>query len=148
MIEQDTLRIRFVGYGASSQDIQIRVYATTRDWNDFYAIQEDVFLRVGEIVDDSGTSFAVPSQTLYVGRDQGIDEERSATAMQEVNYWRESGRLPFLRWSAAHREGLAKTLDYPPRGSPDALRPEGLETETVEPLSRGLETDTRLDLIQ
>ena len=142
-IEQDTLRVRFVGYGASSQDIQIRVYATTRDWNEFYAIQEDLFLRVGEIVDESGTSFAFPSQTLYVGRDQGIDEERSAAAMQEVNDWRESGRFPFPRMSPAHRESLAKTLDYPPRGSPDALRPEGLEAESTEPLSRGLEPDTR-----
>lgn len=143
MIEQDTLRIRFVGYGASSQDIQIRVYATTRDWNEFYAIQEDVFLRVGEIIDDSGTSFAFPSQTLYVGRDQGIDKERSAAAMQQVESWRQTAQLPFPRMARAHRERLAKTLDYPPRGSPDALRPEGLEAETAEPLSRGLETDTR-----
>jgi MscS family membrane protein len=135
-IEQDTLRIRFVGYGASSQDIQIRVYAKTRDWGEFYAIQEDVFLRVGEIVEESGTSFAFPSQTLYVGRDHGIDEERSASAMQEVDHWRKTGRLPFPRMSEAHQERLANTLDYPPRGSPDALHPERLEAESAEPLSK------------
>ena len=38
-IDQDTARIRFVGYGASSQDIRIRVYAQTQDWNEFYAVQ-------------------------------------------------------------------------------------------------------------
>jgi MscS family membrane protein len=135
-IEQDTLRVRFVGYGSSSQDIQIRVYAMTREWNEFYAIQEDVLLRVGEIVDQSGTSFAFPSQTLYVGRDQGIDEERSLEAMQEVNRWRKEGRLPFPRMAPAYRERLANTLDYPPRGSPEAFRPEGVETETAEPLSK------------
>lgn len=141
-IEQNTLRIRFVGYGASSQDIQIRVYALTRDWNEFYAIQEDVFLRVGEIVDESGTSFAFPSRTLYVGRDEGIDDERSAAAMQQVETWRQAGQLPFPRMSSAHRERLAKTLDYPPSGSPDALHPKNLEAETTEPLSKEPETDS------
>ena len=77
-IDKESMRTRFVGYGASSQDIEIRIYALTRDWNEFYAIQEDVLLRVGEIVEESGTSFAFPSQTLYMGRDQGIDQERSA----------------------------------------------------------------------
>jgi MscS family membrane protein len=141
-IDPDSLRIRFVGYGASSQDIQIRVYAMTRDWSEYYAIQEDVFLRVGEIVHESGTSFAFPSQTLYVGRDQGIDEERSAAATQQVQHWRKAGQLPFPRMSPAHRERLANTLDYPPRGSPDALHPEGLEAETAEPLSKGPEPDS------
>lgn len=44
-IDRDTVRVRFTGHGASSLDVQVRVYVLTRDWNDFYAIQEDVFLR-------------------------------------------------------------------------------------------------------
>ncbi len=43
-IDNATRRIRFLGYGSSSLEIQIRVYALTRDWNEFYAIQEDVML--------------------------------------------------------------------------------------------------------
>ena len=140
-IEQDALRIRFVGYGASSQDIQIRVYAKTRDWSEFYAIQEDVFLRVGEIVEESGTSFAFPSQTVYVGRDHGIDGERSASAMQEVDRWRKKGQLPFPRMSATHQESLAGTLDYPPRGSVEEHRPGAGETRETERLSKERETD-------
>ena len=76
-IEPSTVRVRFVGYGASSADVQIRVYALTREWNEFFAIREDVLLRVSEIVRESGTSLARPSQTLYFGRDGGGDEERS-----------------------------------------------------------------------
>ena len=34
-IDNDTIRIRFTDYGSSSLDIQIRIYALTRDWNEF-----------------------------------------------------------------------------------------------------------------
>ena len=140
-IDKDSLRIRFVGYGASAQEIQIRIYALTQDWNEFYAIQEDVFLRVGEIVEESGTGFARPSQTLYMGRDQGMDEERSAEVMGQVQAWRRRGQLPFPRMAPAVQERLEDSLDYPPRGSPDAHRPEALEEEAAEPLSAEPEED-------
>jgi MscS family membrane protein len=135
-IENDTVRIRLVGYGSSSLDIQIRVYALTRDWSEFYAIQEDVFLRVGEIVEDAGTSFAFPSRTLYMGRDRGLDAERGDAALQQVQSWRRTGQLPFPYMAGSHREQLADTLDYPPSGSPDASHPESLEAEEAEPLSK------------
>jgi MscS family membrane protein len=118
-IDPDTVRVRFVGYGASSLDIQIRVYARTREWNDFFAIQEDVLFRIKEIVEQSGAGFAFPSQTLYLGRDAGLDSDRGEKAEQEVAAWRRSGRLPFPRFPAGTLERLSGTLHYPPRGSPD-----------------------------
>ena len=143
-IEQDTMRVRLVRYGESSQEIEVRVYVMTANWNEFFAVQEDVLLRVGEIVEKSGTSFAVPSRTLYLGRDKGLDAERSAAAMQEVESWRRSTRLPFPHLPAERREHLADTLDYPPRGSPDALRQEDLSDEQAEPLSRPRTDETEV----
>jgi MscS family membrane protein len=139
-IDNDTRRIRFIGYGSSSLDIQIRVYAMTRNWNEFFAIQEDVMLRVGEIVKEAGTSFAFSSRTLYLGRDGGLDEERGDAAMHQVQSWRASGQLPFPNMASSRREQLADTLDYPPRGSPDAFDPESAEGETAEPLSAEAES--------
>ena len=135
-INQDSARIRFAGYGASSQDVWIRVYATTRDWNEFYAIREDVLLRVGEIVEQSGTGFAFPSQTVYLGRDGGLDKARSDSAMQEVEAWRREGRLPFPRMAPDHRKGLRNSLDFPPHGSPDEFKGTIVEKDRAEPLSR------------
>jgi MscS family membrane protein len=129
------MRVRFTGYGSSSQDIDIRIYALTRDWNEYFAIQEDVMLRVGEIVEEAGTSFAFPSRTLYVRRDNGLDTERGEAAMEQVQSWRDAGQLPFPNMASSHREQLADTLDYPPRGSPDALDPESQKNESAEPLS-------------
>ena len=117
-IDRETVRVRFVGYGASSLDIQIRVYALTREWNEFHAIREDVFLRLNKIVDEAGTGFAFPSRTLYLGRDGGLDEELSRSVMDKVGAWRRSGRLPFPNMETSRIEALAGTLDYPPLGSP------------------------------
>ena len=134
-IDNDTMRVRFAGYGASSQDIEIRLYALTRNWNEYFAIQEDVMLRVGEVVEEAGTSFAFPSRTLYLGRDGGLDAERGDAAMEQVQSWRDTGQLPFPNMASSRREQLADTLDYPPRGSPDALNPKSPESEASEPLS-------------
>lgn len=134
-IDPGSVRVRFAGYGASSLDVEIRVYASTREWNDFFAIREDVYLRVNEIVENSGTQFAFPSQTLYMSRDSGLDKARSETAKQQVKSWRGSGQLPFPNLPTSKVDQLAGTLDYPPRGSPDAGASEAQEREAAEPLS-------------
>jgi MscS family membrane protein len=140
-IDRDTVRVRFAGYGASSFDIGVRVYALTREWNEFHAIREDIFLRMNNIVRESGTGFAFPSQTLYLGRDDGLDIERSDAAIKEVESWRRAGKLPFPRLSPIKIDQLEGTLDYPPRGSVDIGRSEQEIPEAVEPLSTEPDTE-------
>ncbi|MCP3954167.1 MAG: mechanosensitive ion channel family protein [Desulfobacterales bacterium] len=119
-VDPETVRIRFIGYGASSMDIDFRIYATTRDWSEFYAIREDIYLRVNDIVDESGTSFAFPSQTLYMGQDDGLDDKKSSSAEEAVASWRQSGNLPFPNPGPEKLTQLESTLDFPPRGSPES----------------------------
>ncbi|MEO1681072.1 MAG: mechanosensitive ion channel family protein [Pseudomonadota bacterium] len=145
-IDNDTIRVRFVGYGAHSLDVDLRVYALTREWNDFYAIREDVLLRIGEIVEKSGTSFAFPSQTLYVSKDAGLDEAAVDKARTETVTWRRQGRFPFPRFSQQELERLEDTLHYPPPGSPEFLAgedqsSEGAETLSTEPMAEADQTE-------
>ena len=42
-VDNETVRVRFAGFGASSLDVNIRIYLLTREWNEYYAVQEDVF---------------------------------------------------------------------------------------------------------
>ncbi|KPQ09779.1 MAG: MscS family membrane protein [Saliniramus fredricksonii] len=140
-IDNDTIRVRFSDYGPSSLDISLRVYALTRDWNEFHAIKEDVFLRIKQIVEGSGTRFAIPSQTLYMTRDGGLDAERAAQADAEVARWRETGTLPFPRLTPARMRELEDTLAYPPEGSSEWAQARAREGQTAEPLSTP-ETDT------
>ena len=139
-IDNDTIRVRFSGYGDSSLNITIRVYAKTREWNDFHAIREDVLLRTCDLVTEAGSGFAFPSRTVYMGKDDGLERARADAAEEQVGVWRRSGRLPFPRLPTDRIEEIEDTLDYPPHGSPEASRkkelgPDVLHHPVAEPLS-------------
>jgi MscS family membrane protein len=134
-IDSSTVRVRFAGYGESSLDIDVRVFALACEWNEFYAIREDVYLRVNDIVTQSGSGFAFPSRTLYFGRDEGLNQEHSEQASKEVDSWRRAGKLPFPNMPQSRLNELANTLDYPPTGSVEASSKDVQETERAESLS-------------
>jgi MscS family membrane protein len=106
-----------VGFGAYSLDLEVFAYIATSDWNEFLQIREDIFLRMMDVVEESGTGFAFPSQTTYLSRDRGLDDERARKAEEEVEGWREESKLPFPSFDDARIAELDDTLDYPPRGS-------------------------------
>ena len=138
-IDPDSVRVRFIAYGASSLDVEIRVYALTREWDDFFAIREDVLMRASDIVRDAGSGFAFPSQTLYMRRDDGLDVGRGSKAVADVVNWRRSGTLPFPQMPHARADELKGTLDYPPFGSPDAKRDEVPRSSYAERLSDAMD---------
>ena len=117
---EEPLIVRFVKYGDYSLDVEIFVYVDTGNIPEFLGIQEDVLLRIKDIVEEAGTGFAFPSQTAYLSRDSGLDGERSRAAEAEVEAWRSKGTLPFPEFPAEQREQLRDTLDFPPFGSPNS----------------------------
>ena len=117
---QEPAEVRFMKYGDYSLDVEIFAYVDTGDWFEFRGIQEDVLLRVKDIVEAAGTDFAFPSQTTYISQDSGLDSERSRAAEAEVKAWRSKGMLPFPEFPSEQREQLRDTLDFPPAGSPNA----------------------------
>ena len=74
-VTADPARIRFVGFGDYSLDLEIFAYIDTSDINDFLACQEDLNLRIMHIVEAAGTRFALPSRTLYHTKDSGVAVE-------------------------------------------------------------------------
>lgn len=134
-LNAETVRVRFAGYAESALKIEIRVYAETREWNDFFAIREDVYLRIYEVVREAGTGFAFPSRMVYAAEEHPVDAEKTASAKRTVHDWRRSGRLPFPRFPREEIDRLERTLDYPPRGSYDERREDPEEAGAVEPLS-------------
>src|SRR5205809_1099076 len=93
-IQPDSARVRFVGFGASSLDIELFAYVKTTKGLEFLSVREEVFLQVMDIVNESGTGFAFPSQTLYFGRDTGLDPKRTVKAEAQVRQWSDESRLP------------------------------------------------------
>ncbi|MGK7917999.1 MAG: mechanosensitive ion channel family protein [Prochloraceae cyanobacterium] len=129
---QESARVRFVKYGDYSKDVEIFAYVNTGQWTEFLGIQEDVLLRVNDIVEAAGTDFAFPSQTTYLSRDSGLDSERSRMAEAEVQAWRSKGMLPFPEFPPEQSEQLRNTLDFPPKGSPSARPDSGNEKNSQE----------------
>ena len=85
----------------------------TRDNTEFLAIQEDLLLRIMEIVEASGTSFAFPSRTIYVGRDAALDKEKTTAVAREVQRWRENSKLPFPDYAPSDISEFSNSLPYP-----------------------------------
>jgi MscS family membrane protein len=114
-VSNDPARVRFSGFGAHSLDIEIFAFVTTSDFNEFCAVREDVFLRLMDVVATSGTGFAFPSQTLYMGRDDGLDPEGTRRAEEQVQVWRREGKLPFPDFSEEEIAEIDGTAEYPPK---------------------------------
>ena len=101
---KEPARVRFVKYGDYSLDVEIFVYVDTGKMSEFLEIQEDVLLRVKDIVEAAGTSLAFPSQRTYLSRDSGLDRERSRAAEAQVQAWRSKGVLPFPEFPPEQHE--------------------------------------------
>ncbi|MCB1125977.1 MAG: mechanosensitive ion channel family protein [Verrucomicrobiae bacterium] len=132
-IHPDPARVRFVGFGAHSLDVEMFAYVLTRDYNDYLAVREDVYLRVMQLVLRSGTGFAFPSQVNYLARDAGIDADLTKQAEQAVAAWREDSRLPFPDFPSEELRQIDGRLDYPPKGSPHAASQTRETTEPARP---------------
>jgi MscS family membrane protein len=112
-VETAGARIRFIGYDNSSLTLEVFCYVLTRDNNEFLAIQEDLLLRIVEIVEASGTAIAFPSRTVYLGRDPGVDKEKAAAVSHEVQQWRENSKLPFPDFASSDISEFSNSLPYP-----------------------------------
>ena len=116
-VDSTTARVRFIGFGQSSLDVEIFAYVLETVQEAFLAVQEDLLLRVMDLVEAGGSGFAFPSQTLYMAKDGGLDAEKSRKAADTVGRWRDEGELPFPDHTPALVSHLDSTLDYPPKGS-------------------------------
>ena len=116
-VETEGARNRFIAFDESALTLEIFSYILTRDFNEFLAIREDLLLRIMDIVDAAGTGFAFPSQTVYLGRDTGLDKEKAERVTRQVQKWRESNQLPFPDFTPADISEFSNSLPYPQPGS-------------------------------
>jgi len=116
-VERDGARIRFVGFGGSSLDLEIFAYVKATEMPEFLAIQEDLLLRIMDIIAEAGTGIAFPSQTTYLAKDTPLDSQKTEEAVTQVRKWRERGELPFPDFRPDQLGPLRDQIEYPPPGS-------------------------------
>lgn len=119
-VESPSVRVRLLRFAPSGLDIELFAYVEAIDLEPFLAIQEDLLLRLLDIIESGGTALAFPSQTMYFTRDAGVDRDKSGEAVDAVRAWREQGEVPFPDFSPERKASMRGAIEYPPRDS--ALR--------------------------
>ncbi|SMF70031.1 mechanosensitive ion channel family protein [Pseudobacteriovorax antillogorgiicola] len=117
VLQDRRIRVRFIGFGEYSLNIDVFCHINTRKWYDFLAIQEDLMLRIMEIVEACGTGFAFPSRTVYQDSSSSLPQEKVAHAQNEIARLRQDGGLPFPDYTPEQYNDFRATLSYPPDGS-------------------------------
>ena len=129
-VDSTDARVRFVGFASSSLELEVLAYVLATDVPVFLGIQEDLLLRIMDIIEASGTSVAFPSQTTYLVEGTGLNRARSEEASKKVQTWREQSDLPFPDFPIEKIAEFSGTIEYPPSGS--AVKSKNARAGTTE----------------
>ena len=66
-----TTLVYFNGFADSSLNIMVYCFTKTTVWAQWLEIQQEVYLKIIDIVHQHGADFAFPTQTLYMKREEG-----------------------------------------------------------------------------
>jgi len=64
--QNETLLVNFESFGDSALNIFIYTFTDTSNWEKYLNIREDIHLNIMKIVEENHSSFAFPSQSIYV----------------------------------------------------------------------------------
>lgn len=117
MVSPDPARVRFIGLGADSLQLEVFAFITVASFDEFLEVREDLLLQMMDVVEESGSGFAFPSQTVYFGRDSGLSEEKTKKAEETVRQWREKEELQIPQFDPETLEEIRGKTPYPPQGS-------------------------------
>jgi MscS family membrane protein len=112
-VETKTVRVRLTDIAGTSLSVEVVAYILTRDFNEFAAVREDVLLRMMDILEDSGGGLALPSQTLYLSRDSGVEKEKADNAAKKIAELRDGKQLPFPDFHEQDISSFKGSIEYP-----------------------------------
>jgi MscS family membrane protein len=116
-IETASVRVRLTDVGGSSLSIEVFSYILTRDYNEYAAIREDLLLRILDVIEDAGGTLALPSQTLYLSRDSGVEKQKAENAVKKIAQLRDGNQLPFPDFHQDEISSFKGSIEYPPSES-------------------------------
>lgn len=109
--------VRFTGITSDALKIEITAYIEAISFEISQEVQEDLLLRMMDIIEQSGTSLAYPSQTVYMARDISPSVEKSAEISETVKKWKENNELQIPKFDPKRIEKLKDSIQYPDEGS-------------------------------
>jgi MscS family membrane protein len=72
--DKETLIVNLDHIKESYLEIMVYCFTKTILWENYHSIKQDVFLRIGKIVSDSGTSIALNKQDIIITRPKNFDK--------------------------------------------------------------------------
>ncbi|MCC4920307.1 mechanosensitive ion channel family protein [Flavobacterium chungbukense] len=109
--------VRFTGITNDALKVEITAYIEASSFEVSQEVQEDLLLRMMDIIEKSGTSLAYPSQTLYVARNIPPSSEKAAEVSETVKKWKENNELQLPKFDPKRVEELKNSIKYPDDGS-------------------------------
>ncbi|MCP2025345.1 MscS family membrane protein [Flavobacterium sp. HSC-32F16] len=109
--------VRFTGITADALKVEITAYIEAINFEISQEVQEDLLLRMMDVIEASGTSLAYPSQTLYMARDISPSAEKSEAVSETVKKWKENNELQLPKFDPKRVEELRDSIKYPDEGS-------------------------------
>ena len=76
----DPARVRFTDFGEYSLDLDIFAYINETDYGEYLKVAEDLNLIIMDIVNQSGSGLALPSQTTYLENGQQLNQKLTHAA--------------------------------------------------------------------
>jgi MscS family membrane protein len=112
-VETTTVRVRLTDVAGSQLNVEVVSYILTQDFNEFAAVREDLLLRIMDVLEDSGSGLALPSQTLYLSRDAGVEKEKAELAAKKIADLRDGKQLPFPDFHPEDISSFKGSIEYP-----------------------------------
>lgn len=109
--------VRFTGITADALKVEITAYIEAVNFDKSQEVQEDLLLRMMDIIENSGTALAYPSQTLYMSKDTALSSEKTAEVLKKVKKWKDNNELQLPEFDPARVEELKGSIKYPDEGS-------------------------------
>ncbi len=89
-VDKEFIRVRFHKFDSSSLNIDTFTYINATDYSEFLEYQEGIMLDIMNIVEETGSGFAFPSHTLYMGKDAPLSKVKRTAIEKEVKKWKKA----------------------------------------------------------
>jgi MscS family membrane protein len=83
-LETGALPVHFNGVGTYSLDLEITAYVLTKNGDEFMGIQQDLYLRILDAVEEAGTALALPTQANIAYASGNPPQPNGASSAQDV----------------------------------------------------------------
>jgi len=110
---QESVSVRLEKVEQALALVRLEAGVSTRDFQEYLTVAEDINLRIIELVHNVGAAFSGPGQVLQLRKFKQASDEETARIEAVLQEWREQDRQPFPDYSAEEIKQFRGAIDFP-----------------------------------